>query len=300
MENNEIKERKVLVYKDNGDKKVRFSITTDKFSDVMDIIKREFGMSDNDVKNYEFIDGMHRTRYSENSILPESSVHPRTGQRTTDLSIFMVRAKKNIESGSKPICTFAKVDKKAIGQEIKLNNLNKAVVEYCGGLNLTQARGEDMLVILAANIGIENVKSQYQIIDNPVFKEKVDLLKAKIGNKRIPSNAGNNTNAYNKGDEEKGKKEIEQPEHKHQEKTDKKPCEIKGESKNDNANDEGTGGIEESGKSECKDRITEESIIEYFKSLNDEDALELINRINNEKFGHIITDSDMMEMMAHL
>lgn len=291
MENNEIKERKVLVYKDNGDKKVRFTIKSENFSDILDVIKKEFNMSDNDIKNYEFIDGMHRTRYSANSILPESSVHPRTGQRTTDLSIFMVRAKKNIESGSKPVCTFARVDKKVVGQEIKLNNLNKDVVGYCG-LNLSQARGESMLVVLAASIGIENIKCQYQIIDNAAFEKEIKRFKEIKG---ISSkNACNNSATGNKEDE-KGCKVEEKPEIKE----DKKPSEIKGESK-DNTSNEGTsnGGSEERPSVVCG--INEDSIVEYFKSLDDEKALELINRINNEKFGHIVTDSDMMEMMRHL
>lgn len=292
MENNEIKERKVLVYKDNGDKKVRFTIKSENFSDILDVIKKEFNMSDNDIKNYEFIDGMHRTRYSANSILPESSVHPRTGQRTTDLSIFMVRAKKNIESGSKPVCTFARVDKKAVGQEIKLNNLNKDVVDYCG-LNLSQARGESMLVVLAASIGIENIKCQYQIIDNAAFEKEIKRFKEiKCG--ILSKDACNNSATGNKEDK-KGCKVEEKPEIKE----DKKPSEIKGESKNNTSN-EGTsnGGSEERPSVVCG--INEDSIIEYFKSLDDEKALELINRINNEKFGHIVTDSDMMEMMRHL
>lgn len=291
MENNEIKERNVLVYKDNGDKKVRFTIKSESFSDILEVIKKEFNISDNDIKNYEFIDGMHRTRYSANSILPESSVHPRTGQRTTDLSIFMVRAKKNIESGSKPVCTFARVDKKAVGQEIKLNNLNKDVVEYCG-LNLSQARGESMLVVLAASIGIKNVKCQYQIIDNAAFEKEIKRFKEIKG---ISSeDACNNSTAGNKEDE-KGCKVEEKPEIKE----DEKPSKIKGESKDNTSNERtSNSGSEEKPSVECG--INEDTIIEYFKSLDDEKALELINRINNEKFGHIVTDSDMMEMMRHL
>lgn len=291
MENNEIKERKVLVYKDNGDKKIRFTVKSENFSDILDVIKKEFNMSDNDIKNYEFIDGMHRTRYSANSILPESSVHPRTGQRTTDLSIFMVRAKKNIESGSKPVCTFARVDKKVVGQEIKMNNLNKDVVEYCG-LNLSQARGESMLVVLAASIGIKNIKCQYQIIDNAAFEKEIKRFKEIKG---ISSEDACNNHTTGNKEDEKGCKVEEKPEIEE----DKKPNEIKGESE-DNTSNEGASNSGSKEKPNIVCEINEDSIVEYFKSLDDEKALELINRINNEKFGHIVTDSDMMEMMRHL
>lgn len=300
------KSRNVLVYKDNGDSKLKFQTTAKEFSEILDVIKKKFGMNDSEISKYEFIDGIHRTRYASNSVLPEKSIHPRTGQETTDLSIFMVRTKKNTESGSTPK-KMVIVDRKAVVARINEKKYNTDILETFGK-NLTQVSTDDLFVYVYIKENKQPaldfvVKSQ-TILDN---KAETAISSWHCFNPEVPAARS----VYKKNEDVKqpvkadGRKE-EKPELQNNE-------EVRTEGQAEDNGNEGTvsdSSTNESGKtssspaefnlSNVSTDELEEEIIRRYKDKGADDANGFVDRFNTAIFGNDITDADMKTLARYI
>lgn len=296
----EQKERNVLVYKDNGDGKLKFKTSATQFSDVLEVIKKEFNMTDTEISKYEFIDGIHRTRYAANSILPEKSVHPRTGAETTDLSIFMVRTKKNTESGSRKKSPLVEVDRADVVYRMNVMGYNNDILRSFGR-NYTQVSTDELFVYLYIK---DDLNFNYKIKDAALLKKMVDEAKSTwpCFNKEIPAKKS----IYKKSSDE----ESEQNENGANYQPDACNSQSESEEKPEEQDkkDEYDAGIEDN---EPKEKASSDVLKEFSdKELEDElilrftgrvdDANNFIDRFINEALPASITDSDMRDMMNRI
>lgn len=296
----EQKERNVLVYKDNGDGKLKFKTSATQFSDILEVIKKEFNMTDAEISKYEFIDGIHRTRYAANSILPEKSIHPRTGAETTDLSIFMVRTKKNTESGSRKKSPLVEVDRADVVYKMNVMGYNNDILRSFGR-NYTQVSTDELFVYLYVKGDLD---FNYKIKDEALLKKMVDDAKSTwpCFNKEIPAKKS----IYKKSSDEESEQDKNgasyqsgacnsqsEPEEKPEEQDKKDECDA---------------GIGNNGP---KERVSSDVLKEFSdKELEDElilrfigradDANNFIDRFINEALPASITDSDMQDMMNRI
>lgn len=292
------KTRNVLVYKDNGDSKLKFQTSAKEFSEILDVIKKKFGMNDSEISKYEFIDGIHRTRYVSNSVLPEKSIHPRTGQETTDLSIFMVRTKKNTESGSTPK-RMVIVDRKVVVAAINKKKYNLDVLETFGK-NLTQVSTDDLFVLLYIkenkNPGIDFVIKNQTLLDNKV---ETAISSWHCFNPEVPVAR----NVYKKNDDSSKSNENTGFQKKEEVHTERQAEDNGSVGKRENSSKEEVGKDANSNElnlSEVPTDKLEEEIFRRYKDKGYDDANGFINRFNNEIFGNDITDSDMMQLAKNL
>ena len=296
----EQKERNVLVYKDNGDGKLKFKTSATQFSDVLEVIKKEFNMTDAEVSKYEFIDGIHRTRYATNSILPEKSIHPRTGAETTDLSIFMVRTKKNTESGSRKKSSLVEVDRADVVHRMNAMGYNNDILRSFGR-NYTQVSTDELFVYLYIK---GDLNFNYKIKDETLLKNKVDEAKSTWScfNKEIPAKKS----IYKKSSDE----ESEQDKNGANYQSDACNSQPESEEKPEDSYkaDEHDAGI---GSNEPKEGASSDVLKEFSdKELEDElilrytgrtdDANNFINRFIDKALPASITDSDMRDMMNRI
>lgn len=274
----EQKERNVLVYKDNGDGKLKFKTSATQFSDILEVIKREFNMTDAEVSKYEFIDGIHRTRYATNSILPEKSIHPRTGAETTDLSIFMVRTKKNTESGSRKKSPLVEVDRTDVVYRMNIMGYNNDILRSFGR-NYTQVSTDELFVYLYIK---GDLNFNYKIKDEVLLKKMVNEAKSTwpCFNKEIPAKKS----IYKKSSDE----EPEQDEDGVNYQSD--ACNGQPEPKEKASSDV---------LKEFSDKELEDELILRFTGRAD-DANNFINRFIDKALPASITDSDMQDMMNRI
>lgn len=296
----EQKERNVLVYKDNGDGKLKFKTSATQFSDVLEVIKKEFNMTDAEVSKYEFIDGIHRTRYAANSILPEKSIHPRTGAETTDLSIFMVRTKKNTESGSRKKSSLVEVDRADVVRKISAMGYNNDIL--CSfGRNYTQVSTDELFVYLYAKGDLD---FNYKIKDETLLRRMVNEAKSTwpCFNKNIPAKKS----IYKKSSDEEPEQDKDDTKCQSDVCNDQPKSEEKPE--DTYKGDEHDAGIRDN---EPKERASSDVLKEFSdKELEDElilrftgradDANNFINRFIDKALPASITDSDMRDMMNRI
>lgn len=296
----EQKERNVLVYKDNGDGKLKFKTSATQFSDILEVIKKEFGMTDAEVSKYEFIDGIHRTRYATNSILPEKSIHPRTGAETTDLSIFMVRTKKNTESGSRKKSPLVEVDRADVVYKISVMGYNNDILRSFGR-NYTQVSTDELFVYLYIK---GDLNFNYKIKDEALLKKMADEAKSTwpCFNKEIPAKKS----IYKKSLDEESEQDKNGADYQSsacnsQSESEEKPEE---QDKKDEC-DAGIGDNEPERKAssdilkEFSDKELEDELILRFTGRTD-DANNFINRFIDKALPTSITDSDMQDMMNRI
>jgi hypothetical protein len=296
----EQKERNVLVYKDNGDGKLKFKTSATQFSDILEVIKKEFNMTDAEVSKYEFIDGIHRTRYATNSILPEKSIHPRTGAETTDLSIFMVRTKKNTESGSRKKSQLVEVDRADVVHRMNAMGYNNDILRSFGR-NYTQVSTDELFVYLYIK---GDLSFNYKIKDETLLRRMVNEAKSTwpCFNKEIPAKKS----IYKKSSDEK----PEQNENDARYQSGSCNSQSESEEKTEDAykEDEHDAGI---GNNEPKEKASSDVLKEFSdKELEDElilrftgradDANNFINRFIDKALPASITDSDMQDMMNRI
>lgn len=296
----EQKERNVLVYKDNGDGKLKFKTSATQFSDILEVIKKEFSMTDAEISKYEFIDGIHRTRYAANSILPEKSIHPRTGAETTDLSIFMVRTKKNTESGSRKKSPLVEVDRADVVYKMNVMGYNNDILRSFGR-NYTQVSTDELFVYLYIK---GDLSFNYKIKDEALLKKMVDEAKSTwpCFNKEIPAKKS----IYKKSSDEESEQDKNGANYQSgacniQSKSEEKP-------EKQDKKDECDAGVRNNGSKEkassdvlkeFSDKELEDELILRFIGRAD-DANNFIDRFINEALPASITDSDMQDMMNRI
>lgn len=295
--------RNVLVYKDNGDSKLKFQTSAKEFGEILDVIKSKFSMSDSEVAKYEFIDGIHRTRYAANSVLPEKSIHPRTGKETTDLSIFMVRTKKNTESGSTPK-KMVDVNRKEIVACINTNKFNNDIL-ITFGKNLTQVSTDNLFVYLyVKDINLFGI--QFKVKDQSLLNKCVEDAKSNWAcfNNEVPAKRElrNNCTTVNHEDEKPENAKDEQ-------RNDESNGGSKEIQENDSTKEEGNdavhaqeetaGDFKAEGIGAFTDSQLENEIIRRYIGRAD-DANKFINRFSTEVMPESITDEDMRDMMNRI